>query len=152
MAITRWKKDESYDPWAEFKSLQNEINDLFNNDRYPASTGLFDRSVSPSVDIIEGDHEFRILCELPGLEQGDIDVSIASNVLTVKGNKKEDRTLDGGKYYRRESWSGSFQRTLPLPATIDAEKITAELKEGILQLVLPKRDEAKTKQISVKVH
>ncbi len=151
MAITRWKKEKTYDPWAEFKSLQDEINELFNIDRYPASTGLFDRNASPSVDIIEDEHSFSVFCELPGLEKEDIDVSIASNVLTVKGSKNGEKSDEDGKYYKKESWSGTFQRTLPLPVSVDAEKISAELKDGILKLVLPKKEEVKPRQIAVNV-
>ena len=151
MAITRWKRNDSYDPWDDFRSLQNEINDLFNTDRYPSSTGLFDRNASPAVDVVEGDHEFTILCELPGMEQKDVDVSIASNVLTIKGSRNEDSRSGEGKYYRRETWSGSFQRTLSLPVSVDVDKVGAELKEGILRIVLPKKEEAKPKQIAVKV-
>ena len=151
MAITKWKRDEKNDPWADFRSLQKEINDLFDIDHYQSSTGLFDRSVSPSMDVIENEHEFTITFELPGLEQDDVDISIASNVLTVKGEKKEEKVAEKGKYYRRESWSGSFQRTISLPATADAGKINAELKKGILRISVPVKAEAKPKQIAVKV-
>ena len=151
MAITRWKKDENYDPWAEFKSLQNEINDLFNVDRYPSTTGLFDRSFSPAVDVLEREHGFSIICELPGMKEEDIDVSIASNVLTIKGAKHEDKEAGKGRYYKKESWAGTFQRTLPLPVSVDADKISAEFKNGVLDISAPKKEEAKPKQISVKV-
>ena len=90
-------------------------------------------------------------CELPGLEQKDIDVTIASNVLTIKGQRKNEWEEKRGKVYRKESWSGSFQRTLPLPTSVDGEKIKAELKDGILTITLPKREEAKPKQIAVNV-
>ena len=151
MAITRWKKEDAYDPWAEFKSLQDEINDLFNIDRYPVSTGLFDRNFSPAVDVVEDEHDFEIVCELPGLKDEDIEVSVASNVLTIKGVKKDEAVDGKGKYYRRETWTGSFQRTLSLPASVDTEKITAGLSNGVLKISIPKKEEAKPKQISVKV-
>jgi len=151
MAIIRWKDRDLYDPWGDFKKLQNEINSLFDLDRFPATTGLFDRSFSPAVDLVENPQDFTVSCELPGLDQKEIDVSIASNVLTIKGQKKNEREEKKGKYYRKESWSGSFQRTLPLPASVDGDKIKAELKNGILIIVLPKREEAKAKQIAVNV-
>jgi len=113
--------------------------------------GLFDRSFSPAVDVVENPQDFTVSCELPGLDQKDIDVSIASNVLTIKGQKKDEREEKKNKFYRKESWSGSFQRTLPLPSSVDGEKIKAELKNGILTIVLPKREEAKAKQITVNV-
>ena len=151
MAITKWKREKPYDPWAEMRSLQNEINNLFDIDSYPTNTGLFDRKVSPAMDVIEKEHDFLLICELPGLEQDEVDLSIASNVLTIKGIKKEEKENSKGSYFKKESWSGTFQRTLPLPASVDVEKIHAELKNGILRVTLPKKEEAKPKQISVKV-
>jgi len=149
MAIIRWKDRDLYDPWNNFKALQKEINNLFEVDPFQVSTGLFDRSFSPAIDAVEDANEYTITCELPGLDQKEIDVSIASNVLTIKGEKKLEEKK--GKYYKRESWAGSFQRTLPLPVQVDAEKIRAELKDGILTIVLPKKEEVKPKQIAVNI-
>jgi len=138
-----------YDPWNDFKNLQKEINNLFEFDRFPASTGLFDRSFSPAIDVVENANDYTVICEMPGLEQKEIDVSIASNVLTIKGQKKEEERK--GKYFKKESWSGTFQRTLPLPTSVEADKIAATLKDGILTIVLPKKEEVKPKQIAVSV-
>lgn len=151
MAMVRWKDRDLYDPWGNMRSLQEEINKLFDFDQFPSTTGLFDRNVSPPIDIIEGAREFSVLCELPGMEQKDIDLTIASNVLTVKGDKKSEHEETKGKYYRKESVSGSFQRTIPLPESVDPDKIQAVLKEGILTITLPKKEEAKPRQISVNV-
>jgi len=149
MALVRWKNKDLYDPWASLRSLQNEINDLFETDRSPAATGLFDRSFSPAIDVIEGEQAFTVLCELPGLEQKNIDVSVESNVITIKGEKAVEKEEKKGKFFKKESWSGSFQRTLPLPASVDIEGIDASLKDGILTIELPKKEEAKPKQITV---
>ena len=149
MAIMKRPKDV-YDPFRELRVLQNEINDLFNFDRFPGTEGLFDRSFSPALDVTESEDAFTVRAELPGLSEKDLDVSIASNVLTIRGEKKEDKERKNGKIYRRETWSGSFQRTLPLPLSVDAGNVKADLKDGVLTLVLPKREEAKPKQITVK--
>jgi HSP20 family protein len=151
MALIKWKNRDVYNPWAEFKNLQDEINELFDIDRFPVASGLFDRSFSPAIDVIENEHEFNVTCELPGMEQKDIDVSVAANVLTIKGEKKDEREEKKGKYYRKEIWSGSFHRTLPLPATVELDKIGAQLKDGVLKITLPKKEEAKPKQITVSV-
>jgi HSP20 family protein len=152
MALVKWDNKDLYDPWASLRSLQDEINDLFNLDRFPSTTGLFDRrSSSPAIDVIEGANDLTVTCELPGMDQNDIDVSIASNVLTIKGTKRDDREEKKEKFYRKESWSGSFQRTLPLPGTVDIDKINADFKDGILTVKLPKKEEAKPKQITVKI-
>jgi HSP20 family protein len=151
MAIVKWRNKNMYDPWEDMKSLQNEINDLFNYDRFPATTGLFDRNVTPAIDFVEGENEYTVTCELPGLEEKDIDVSIASNVLTIKGKKEDKREEKKGKYFKKETWSGSFQRTISLPLTVDTEKISAQLKEGILNITLPRKEETKPKKITVNV-
>jgi len=149
MAIIRWKDRDLYDPWNDFKKLQNEINDLFDFDHLPSSSGLFDRSFSPAIDVVENTNDYTVTCELPGLDQKEIDVSIASNVLTLKGQKKDEHEEKKSKFYKKESWSGSFQRTLPLPMSVAAEKVKAELKDGILTVVLPKKEEVKPRQIAV---
>ncbi len=152
MALVRWKERTPYDPWADLQKLQSEINDLFDVGARSENAGLFDRSVSPPVDIIESEHDFSIICELPGLEQKDIDLSITSNIITIKGEKKGKNELkEKGKLYKKESWSGSFQRTLSMPESIDSEKIKAELSNGILTINVLKKEEMKAKQIAVKV-
>jgi len=151
MALVKWRNKDPYDPWTDLRSLQEEINDLFDIDRLPSITGLFDRKDSPSIDIIEGETEFTVTCELPGMEQKDLDISITSNVLTIKGEKRNEKEAKNGKYFKKEIWSGSFQRTLSLPSSVDSEKVNAQLKDGILTVALPKKEEAKPKQITVNV-
>jgi HSP20 family protein len=85
------------------------------------------------------------------VELKDLDLSIANNVLTIKGQKKDERESKDAKVYRQESWAGSFQRTLSLPNTVDPEKIEAVMKDGVLTVVLPKKEEVKPKQITVKI-
>lgn len=151
MALVKREQKDLYDPWTSLKSLQDEINELFAFDRFPSAAGLFDRSFSPAIDVVEGDREFTVVCELPNIDQNDIDVSIASNVLTIKGQKTEVHEDSKKKYYRKESWTGSFQRTLPLPGSIAADRISAGMKDGILTITIPKKEEAIPKQISVEV-
>ncbi|QEN06544.1 Hsp20/alpha crystallin family protein [Oceanispirochaeta crateris] len=152
MSLVKWKDKDIYDPWADLSSLQEEINNLFKVTNAPSTTGLFDRNVSPAIDVVETDESLTIICELPGMDENEIDVSITANTLTIKGEKKE--LFDGkkGKYFKRETWSGGFQRTLSLPADIDSSAVEAHLEEGILKVNLPKKEEAKPKQISVQVH
>ncbi|MBN1524064.1 MAG: Hsp20/alpha crystallin family protein [Spirochaetales bacterium] len=133
------------------RSLQESINDLFEIDRSPNSMGLFDRNVSPAADVVENENEFTVTCELPGIDQKDIDVSITSNVLTIKGEKKDSHEEKKGKFYKKETWSGSFQRTIALPVDVEKDNISAELKDGMLVITLPKKEESKPKQISVNI-
>lgn len=139
------------DPMGEFSRLQNEINRLFDFG-YPSSmSGLFDRHTSPSIDVVEKTDEILVYCDLPGVDKGDVDLSIAGNVLTIKGEKKKDEDSEGSKWYRDETWGGKFQRTISLPEVIDSNKVHATMKNGVLTINLAKMEEKKPKQIEVKV-
>lgn len=151
MALVRFR--DRFDPAQELDRLQGEINKLFDLDWDEGqNTGLFDRTISPAIDVVENDDAFTVYCNLPGVNEKDVDVSIADNVLTIKGEKQAYAKGEKTKVYRREDWNGSFQRTLSLPKGVDAEKIAAELKDGVLSVTLPKLEEVKPKQIKVSVN
>lgn len=133
-----------------FDWLQEQINDLFDFPRFPEIHGLFDRTMSPAIDVVEHPDKFTVECDLPGISQKDIDISIAAGVLTIKGEKKGERVSDTTKFYRQETWEGSFQRTISLPAAVDPDKVEASYRDGVLMIELPKREEAKTKRIELK--
>lgn len=151
MNITRWRRNDEFDPMRELDRLQNEINRLFDFDAGDRTTGLFDSIHTPAIDVIEHADRFTVECDLPGVDKDSVDISLAGNVLTIKGEKKGEQESDGRGYFRRESWSGSFQRTIALPQTTDAEKIDAALKDGVLRISLPKKEEMKPKRIAVDV-
>lgn len=151
MDLVRWKKGGMPDPTSEFSRLQDEINQLFDFDRFDSGSGLFDRTMSPALDVVETNDDFVITCDLPGVSEKEVDVSIAENVLTIKGVKSQTRERSEQKIYRRESWGGTFQRTLSLPKGVNADRVQAVLKDGVLTVTLPKREEVKPKQITVKV-
>jgi HSP20 family protein len=147
MDLFRWR-DGIEDPFQEFEALQSEINRLFDLSRVPETRGIFDRAFSPAVDLLENPDSFEALCDMPGIEIKDIAISISGNVLTIKGEKKAAETADGT--YRGGMKSGVFQRTLQLPLAVDADKVDATLKDGVLRIVLPKHETLKPRQISVK--
>jgi HSP20 family protein len=151
MSLIKWRRNDVYEPAVDFDRLQDEINKLFDFDRGPSMTGLYDRVLSPAIDVVESPENFTVTCDLPGVDMKDLDVSIANNVLTIKGEKKEEKSAKETKVYRRESWTGSFQRTLSLPNTVNPDKIEAVMSEGVLKITLPKREEVKPKQIAVKI-
>jgi HSP20 family protein len=134
-----------------FDQLQDEINRLFDFEWPREHTGLLDRNTAPAIDISEHGGVYEVRCDLPGVDKKDLDISIASNVLTIKGEKSAEKESKNRKYYRRESWTGSFQRSISLPAGVDPEKIGAEMKNGVLTVTLPKKDEVKPKQIAINV-
>ncbi len=149
MALVRWY-DRDLEPAGTFDWLQRQINELFDFPRFPESQGLFDRKISPAIDVVEHADRFTVECDLPGIDQKDINVSIASGVLTIKGEKRTEKKSEKAKVYKKETWEGSFQRTVSLPTGVDADKVEATFTDGVLKISLPKREEAKTKKIELK--
>ncbi|MFP4431104.1 MAG: Hsp20/alpha crystallin family protein [Spirochaetaceae bacterium] len=115
------------------------------------NVGLFDRTASPEIDVVETEESFHVYCDLPGVEEKDMDISLAANVLTIKGEKRPPERQGEVKVYRREDWAGTFQRTLSLPKTVEPDSVEARLKDGVLTVTLSKRAEAKTRKIDIKV-
>jgi HSP20 family protein len=99
----------------------------------------------PSVNIVEGKNDFRIEVAAPGLEKKDFKINLENNVLTISSEKEEKNEQSEDRYMRREFSYSSFQRSFALPNTVDAEKINANYKEGVLHLVIPKKEEAREK-------
>ena len=149
MALIRWF-DRDLEPTSTFDWLQRQINDLFQFPRLPEVQGLFDRRVSPALDVVEHADHFEVACDLPGLDQKDVDITVSSGVLTIRGEKKQERKSEKAKVYRKETWEGSFQRTISLPSTVDSEKVEASYRDGVLRVRLPKKEEAKTRRIELK--
>ncbi|MBN1686349.1 MAG: Hsp20/alpha crystallin family protein [Spirochaetales bacterium] len=150
MAIIRWRNDV-WRPAEELRRLQNEINDLFDLPEVFPGRGIFDRSTSPALDMLETDEGYTIYCDLPGMDKKSLELSVTSNVLTIKGERKPRQLGRDAKVFRNETWEGVFQRTLAVPSAVDNEKIEAELKDGVLKIFLPRREEDKPKQIELKV-
>jgi HSP20 family protein len=112
---------------------------------------LLEGEWAPSVDVAETDEEIVVTAELPGIKQEEVDISIADNVLTLKGEKKEEKEVKEKNYHRIERSYGSFQRSISLPTGVDAGKAKATYKDGILCVTVPKVEEAKPKQIKIDV-
>jgi len=102
----------------------------------------------PSVDVHEDAERILLIADLPGLEQSDIDVSVEKNVLSIRGERKRE-IADTAGAHRFERLQGEFARAFTLPPTIDLEQVTAEMKAGVLTLVLPKKPETKPRQIKI---
>jgi HSP20 family protein len=142
--ITRW------DPFREFSTLQDRMNRLFRESQGPEES-LTTSSFAPPVDVYEDEHNVTLKIEVPGIEEKDIDVRIENNVLTVHGERKFEKEEKEENFRRVERQYGSFTRTFTLPTTVDAEKVSADYDKGILKIVLPKKAEAKPKQVKVNV-
>jgi HSP20 family protein len=145
--ITRW------DPFREFSTLQDRMNRLFRESYGPEGReeSLTTTTFAPPVDVYEDEHSVTLKIEVPGIEEKDIDVRIENNVLTVHGERKFEKEEKEENFRRVERQYGSFTRTFTLPTTVDAEKVSANYDKGILKIALPKKAEAKPKQIKVNV-
>jgi HSP20 family protein len=108
--------------------------------------------IMPQLDVTEDDKAFAVKVDLPGLDEKDVEVTLSDRVLTIRGEKKEDKETKEKDYYRRERAYGTFRRSIDIPASVDATKIEASFKKGVLTIQLPKTKEAqeKVKQIEVK--
>jgi HSP20 family protein len=143
MAIVRWN------PLGSLAGLEiDRLNRMFADFEHEA----FNRAWVPAVDIYETDsHEVVITAELPDMKKEDIGVTFENNVLTLSGERKQDQATKREQYQRVERHFGSFSRSFTLPSTVDASKIAATYKDGVLTIRLPRREEAKPKQITVNV-
>jgi HSP20 family protein len=135
----------------ELNRLHREIDRLFEEPFgfLTPSTSFFE-GWTPAVDIYEDNDKYVLKAELPGMKKEDIDVSLDGSTLTVSGERKHEEEKKEGESYRSERFFGRFQRSVTLPAAIQANKIDATYKDGILTITLPKAEEAKRKQIQVK--
>jgi HSP20 family protein len=103
----------------------------------------------PAVDVEEKEDEYRFFAEMPGMKREDVKITLSENVLTITGEKKTTHKSNDKKYHRLERSYGTFQRSFSLPHLIQADKISATVKDGILEIVVPKSEEAKPREISV---
>lgn len=145
--LTRWE------PFREFASLQDRINRVF-RDTYSEGgrdESLATSSFAPAVDVYEDEHQVTLKIEVPGIDEKDIDVRLENNTLTVHGERKIEKEEKEENYRRVERQYGSFTRTFTLPTTVDSEKVWATYDKGVLNISLPKKAEAKPKQIKIGV-
>jgi len=142
-----------FEPFREFATLQDRINRVFRESYSPEGRDetLTTSSFAPAVDVYEDEHSVTLKIEVPGIEEKDIDVRIENNTLTVHGERKIEKEEKEENYRRVERQYGSFTRTFNLPTTVDSEKISANYDKGVLKIALPKKAEAKPKQIKVNV-
>jgi HSP20 family protein len=146
MTITR------IDPFREFATLQDRMNRLFGN-VYLRDEDVTNRSEwIPPVDIFETDpHDLVVKAELPDMTREDIEVTVENNTLTLRGTKKVPTEIKEEQFRRIERSYGTFSRSFTLPNTVDASKVSAEYKNGVLTVKLPFREEAKPRTINVEV-
>jgi HSP20 family protein len=137
-----------------FSQLHRDIDRLFEEAWHgfgvPAVAG--GNRLAPRIDLAESDKEIEVTAELPGLDEKDVEVTLADGLLTIKGEKKSERTEEGKDVYVSERSYGSFQRVVQLPQGVDADKVTADFSKGVLTVRVPKLPElqANSKKIEIK--
>lgn len=144
MSLIHW------DPFAEIREIQEAVNKLFDDSLSKRKGNKKELGFwEPAIDVIETKDDYRIKAEFPGIPKEDIEISISGDVLTIKGEKKKDEEIKDANYYRRERVYGLYQRQLVLPKDVDTEKIKANYKDGVLELIIPKGEESKPKKIKI---
>lgn len=159
MTLIRWTPVRDVTAWhpvsdiaSEFVTMQREIDRMF--DRFRGGVldeGTSNAGIVPAVDIVERENDFLVKVELPGVSKEEVKITIQNDVLTIRGEKKQEKEKKGDTYHRVERSYGVFQRSFTLPASVQPEKIEATHENGVLHLVIPKAEEAKPKEIEVKV-
>ena len=137
-------------PYREMMAMRNAMDHLFENSFFtPASPWLQNVTWDLALDVSETDDEFLVKASLPGINPDDLEITYDSNVLTIKGETREEKEVEERRYHMRERRYGSFSRSVTLPATVDADHIEASYEAGVLTLHLPKVEEAKPKRIQI---
>ena len=147
MALIRWE------PVRELNTLQSEMNRLFNtifDTPVPNETAGVRRWI-PAMDLVETDNDFVLRADLPGVAEGDVNIELEDNVLTVSGERKSEHEERKEGYYRVERASGSFSRSLTLPEGVDADAIKASFEKGVLEIRIPKPEERKPRKVAISV-
>jgi HSP20 family protein len=146
-SIVRW------DPFADMADLRREMDQVFGDffGRTPSKMAATEAIWSPLVDIHETKDSFQLKAELPGVKQEDIQVSVEGDALTLKGERKRETEVKEDQYHRIERSYGRFERVILLPSVVDPDRVKATYGDGVLEIQLPKREEAKPKEVKVEV-
>lgn len=148
MAITRW------DPFRELEQVSDQLNRMFgrtSSARGDAREMMTAANWVPPVDVLETDRDYIIKAELPEVKKDDVRVTVQDGVLTIFGERRQEQEEKDKRYHRVERSYGSFVRSFTLPEFVDEAKVSAEFKDGVLRLQLPKTEKARPRAIEVKV-
>jgi HSP20 family protein len=149
MDLVKW------DPFEGLHGIQSRINDLFEDTfgrSRPARAAANGAFWYPPVDILESKEAYLIRAELPGMKKEDFNLELKEGTLTLSGERKVEEPADGVEYHRVERLAGKFSRSFYLPQTVKQDAIKATYRDGILEVYVPKAEEAKPKQITVSVN
>ena len=141
MALMRWT------PWQELESMNRQLSHLLDDSN--TAVDMNGSRWAPSVDIRETDEALVVQAELPGIDKKDVKLEVKDGVLTISGERRYEKDVKEENVHRIERSYGSFTRSFSLPTNVDAEKVAAEMKDGVLSVRLPKRESAKPKAIEI---
>jgi HSP20 family protein len=154
MTLIPWQRRDEWNPFRDLLDLQKEMNRLFDTSlsrSFERKDFLTDGFWAPAVDIHEEKDKYIIKADLPGIKQEELDVSVEDDTLTIRGERKLEKEEKQKNYYRSERAYGAFQRSFALPSSVDAAKINASYKDGVLHITIPKTEETKKKSIKIDV-
>ena len=139
-----------WDPFQELGRLQEEVNRLFDSTGFGKPFLAYRERSFPLMNVMTGEKDSVLFAEIPGVDIGDVDITITGNTLTLRGERKPSAEVPDEKYYRRERGAGPFGRSLELPHRVDVERVEASLKDGVLKVRLPKSPESQPRRIEIK--
>jgi len=151
--LTLWKPFGELTPFRDFERMRRDMDRLWDS--------FFERGVRrtdddgswlPSLDVAETKNDIVVKAEVPGMDPKDIDISLSDGLLTIKGEKKQEKEEKEENYHYVERSYGAFCRSVRLPTEVQSDKISASYKNGVLKVTLPKSDEAKKKEVKIKVN
>ena len=153
MNVERWRPfGGSMDRWGNVSDIQGEVNRLFDNFfGRPAGSGIAGRSWTPMVDLYETKDDLVLNMELPGVRDKDVTVSITGDLLTIKGERRFEHDVKEQQLLHVERAYGKFERLVQLPIPVQADKVKASYRDGVLEVRLPKTEEIKPKEIKVDI-
>jgi HSP20 family protein len=147
MALELWRPRMLRRPFRDLPRMEREMEDLFGRFEWPWRT---ERGSAPTIDMVDAKDEIVLRADLPGLDDKSIDVTVQDGAVTISGERKEEKEEKKEDYYYAERTYGAFSRTVMLPTGVDADKVKATFKKGVLEVHLPKSREAKGRKIDIK--
>jgi HSP20 family protein len=147
------RQDATLNPFEQFRREMDQMFNGFLSD-WPMRSSLLDRRLAqfiPQIDVDETEKEVRVTAELPGLDEKEVEVTLTQGVLTIKGEKREEHEENKRDFHHSELRYGMFERSIQLPADIDADKAKASFKKGVLRITLPKTAEAQSSRRRIQI-
>jgi HSP20 family protein len=152
MGVESWLRFHRVDPFRDLLEMQSEVSRAMDQCHgRQTRPGAVDRVWAPAIDISETKDELVVSAELPGVKEKDIHLSIVEDTLSLHGQRMSDHQVKDEHYHRIERWSGSFERHIQLPIPVQADRVQASYRDGVLEVRLPKVEEVKPREIKIQV-